>query len=174
MSKRDDDVPRRLRWAGLLAAVLVLGTGTAAAQAYWKAQVQLGGTVSAGAFSLTTTWGNDWQKWTPAFPGEPRSSALLTVKESGAAGSTLRWRLSARPSFSAEFAPYVRTTVFVGRCDGPTTIPSGAYYSPPGGFAPGDTVTLCLQIMLTADAPTDLQGRPLVPALELTAEQVVS
>lgn len=177
MSKRDDGVPRRLRWASLLAAGLVLGTGTAAAQAYWKAQTTLSGAVTAGAFGLTTAWGTDWQKWTPPLPGRSADTATLTVTETGASGTTLRWRLTPMVTLTgvtAQEAAHVTTQVFVGNCGSATTIAPGTSYAPPGGFSPGQSVALCLRVTLATSAPTALRNRELLPKVDVTADQVVS
>ncbi|MGN7968019.1 hypothetical protein [Microbacterium sp. 22296] len=175
MSKRDDGVSRRLRWAGLLAAVLILGTGTAAAHGFWRNQSPLtAGPVASGSLDLSTQWGSDWSRWTPLFPGRSADTAMLRVRETAATGTTLRWRLSATPAVSAAFAPFVTMQVFVGACGSATTIPAGGSYAPPGGLLPGQSVDLCLRVTLNANAPTALQGAPLTPSLAVTADQVMS
>ncbi|BFM23317.1 hypothetical protein [Microbacterium sp. che218] len=168
MSKRDEGVTRRLRWAGLLAAVLVLGTGTAAAQAYWQAQKPLSGTVASGAFAISAVWQGAWSSALPLFPGETRDSPVLTVTETGAAGTTLRWRLA--PTVTASSS--LTTQLYVGGCGSSTIIAAGASYAPPGGFAPGQSVDLCLRVTLKADAPSNIQGTALTPSISVKAVQV--
>ena len=132
MSKRDNGVPRRLRWAGVLAAVLVLGTGTAAAQAFWSARVDLrAGPVASGSLAVSTQWVGDWSKWTPLFPGASSETATLRVTETGAGGTTLRWRATPVVALSPELAPYVSTQVFVGSCGSATIIAAGAPITTP-------------------------------------------
>lgn len=175
MSKRDDGVPRRLRRAAVLAAVLVLGTGTAAAHAAWSSRAALGaGPVASGSFTLSTQWGTDWSKWTPLYPGGSADTAQLQVIETGAAGTTLRWRLTATPRIAVDLAPHVTTQVFVGACGSGIPLPAGGVYAPAGGLAPGTSVSLCLRVTLNASAPSDRQGLPLDPSLSITADQVTS
>lgn len=174
MSKRDEGVPRRLRWAGALAAVLVLGTGTAAAHAYWQSRVPLtAGPVASGSLDVSTQWGTDWSKWGALYPGRSSDTAALRVTETGA-GTTLRWRVSATPGVSSAFAPHVSTQVFVGACGSGTLIPAGGSYAPAGGFTAGQSVDLCLRVTLNPSAPSALQGQPMVPTLTVTADQVIS
>lgn len=177
MLHRDDSTMRRLRWGAVLAAVLVLGTGTAAAQALWQRSVALNaGTTTTGSLALATEWGSDWSAWKPLFPGGTSDSAILKVTETAASGTTLRWRVTPNVSLglSAEEAAYVTTQVFVGSCGSSTPIATGASYAPAGGFLPGTSVDLCLRVTLAANAPAALQNRALTPTLGVAAVQAVS
>ncbi|WP_295831451.1 hypothetical protein [uncultured Microbacterium sp.] len=169
MSKRDDGVTRRLRWTSLLAAVLVFGTGTAAAQAFWRAEKPLSGTVSSGSFTLSTQWVGDWNTWASIFPGETRVTPILRVTETGAAGTTLRWRIT--PIVTA--SPNLTTQLFVGSCDSGIAIASGTPYAPSGGYAAGQSVDLCLRATLKTGTDTKLQGTSLTPSITVTGEQVL-
>lgn len=175
MSKRDNGVPRRLRWAGVLAAVLVLGTGTAAAQAFWSARVDLrAGPVASGSLAVSTQWVGDWSKWTPLFPGASSDTATLRVTETGAGGTTLRWRVTPVVALSPELAPYVSTQVFVGSCGSATIIAAGSSWAPASGLTPGQSVDLCVRLTLSPSAPNVAQGKDLLPSISVTADQVVS
>ncbi|PTT16938.1 hypothetical protein DBR36_11920 [Microbacterium sp. HMWF026] len=177
MLHRDDSTMRRLKWGAMLAAVLVLGTGTAAAQALWERSVALNaGTTTTGSLALTTQWTGEWTAWKPLFPGGTSDTAILRVTETAASGTTLRWRVTPAVSLglTAEEAASVTTQVFVGNCGGSTTIAKGASYAPAGGFLPGESVDLCLRVTLAANASKELQNRPLTPTLSVAADQVVS
>ncbi|MFF7683285.1 hypothetical protein ACFZA2_11045 [Microbacterium sp. NPDC007973] len=170
MSTRDASPRGRLRAAAVLAAALVLGTGTAAAQASWRAQASLtAGPVASGSFDLATQWVGNWSTWTPLYPDRSSDTPLLRVTETGAGGTTLRWRLT--PTVTAP--AYVTTRVYLGSCGSATVIASGTSYAPAGGFSPGQSVDLCVRATLAADAPASLQGTALTPTVVVTADQVV-
>lgn len=174
MSKRDNGVSRRLRWGAGVAAVLVLGTGTAAAHAVWESRVALPAeTVSSGSLALSAEWGDDWSAWSDLQPGTFVDTAPLVVKEEGA-GTTLRWRLKADVVVDSRFRDYVSAQVFVGACGGANVVPSGGSYAPPGGYPSGQTVSLCVRLVLRTDAPSNLQGKPVLPEVIVEAEQVMS
>ncbi|MBM3716669.1 MAG: hypothetical protein FJW64_13225 [Actinobacteria bacterium] len=165
-------VGRRLRWAAPLAAVLVLATGTAAAQGLWERRVDVAvAPVTAGSLAITTAWVGTPPTWPPIFPGETRDTGLLRVSGTGA-GTTLRWKVSATVTFGDGFAGHVTTQLYRGACGG-TALPS-AGYAPAGGYGPTDTVDLCLRMTLAPAAPSDLQGRSLVPTIHVVADQVTS
>ncbi len=177
MLHRDDSTIRRLKWGGVLAAVLVLWTGTAAAHALWQRSVALNaGATATGAFALATQWTGDWAAWKPLFPGGVSDTATLRITETAASGTTLRWRITPTVSLglNAEESAYVTTQVFVGSCGSATTIARGASYAPSGGFLPGASVDLCLRVTLAANAPSGLHRRALTPSLIVAADQVVS
>lgn len=175
MSKRDDDVPRRLRWAAVLAAALVLGTGAAAAHASWSSTAALtAGPLASGSLDVSTQWGTDWSGWVPLYPGRSADSALLQVTETRAAGTTLRWRLTATPRVPADLSPYVTAQVFVGACGSGILLPANGVYAPAGGLDPGATVTLCLRVTLSTNTPNERQGTAIDPLLVITADQVTS
>lgn len=174
MSKRDEGVSRRLRGGTLLAAVLVLVGGTAAAHASWQSRTPLtAGVVASGSLDLTTQWVGTGTAWNPPYPGGFSDTPLLRVTETGG-GTTLRWRVSATTTTSAALSPYVSIQVFVGTCGSSTVIPAGGSYSPAGGIPAGTFVDLCLRVTLRADAPTTLQNQPVISTLSVTATQVVS
>ena len=171
MSKRDNGVSRRLRWGAGVAAVLVLGTGTAAAHAVWQSRVALPAeTVSSGSLALSAEWVGSWDEWKPLFPGQSSDTATLHVTETGQ-GTTLRWRVAAEPEVAAGLAEWVKTEVFVGACGRGQLIPAGGSYAPPGGYASGASVDLCLRVMLLPGAP-DEQSVPIEPRLKVRAQQV--
>lgn len=151
----------------MLAAFLVLATGGAAAQAYWSAQTPLSGSLTAGSFSLETRWRSDWAQIPPLFPGDQFESPILRVTETGASGTTLRWRLTPVVTIS----PNLTSVVFVGSCGSDITIAPGGSYAPSGGLRPGDTVDLCVRITVNENA-TDVQGSSLTPAIKIVADQV--
>ncbi|MFJ4039007.1 hypothetical protein ACIPVB_13120 [Microbacterium sp. NPDC090007] len=176
MPKRDNGVSRRLRGASVLAAVLVLGTGTAAAHAYWQRSETLGpGSVDSGDLNVTAAWLGSPPAPAPLYPGQFRDVTLL-VTETGASGTTLRWRLTPTVTLpiSATEATFVQTSVHVQTCGTGPVIPPGSSYAPSGGFLPGDAITLCVRFTLRADAPSDLDDVDLDPSILLAAEQVLS
>jgi len=175
MSERDNGVSRRLRWAAATAAVLVLGTGTAAAQAVWQSSSALPpATVSSGSLALSTEWIGSWAAWTPLYPGRASDTAILRVTETAAAGTTLTWRLRVVAAMTGTGADAVKTDVFVGACGGTTPLPAHGVYAPSGGLLPGQSVDLCVRATLATDAPSVLQGTPLTPSVTVIAEQATS
>jgi len=173
MLPREETSARRLRWAAFAAAVLVFGTGTAAAHAAWQDRRALAsGTTSTGSLSVSSTWTGSWSAWQPLFPGTHSDTATLRVTATGA-GDTLRWKVGATPSVSAALAPYVSTQVYVGACGSGTPLPSSGY-APAGGYALGQSVDLCLRVTLSPSAPTTAQGATLAPQIAVSADQVTS
>ncbi len=174
MRTRADVVSRRLRWVVAATVVLVL-SGSTAAQAFWQSRTALtAGPITAGSFDLSTQWVGEWTAWAPLYPGRASDTATLRVTETGASGTTLRWRLTASPVVSTEVAPYVTTQVYVGACGSGTPITATTGYAPGGGLVPGQSVDLCLRVVLSTDAPATLQGKAVVPSITVTADQVVS
>ncbi|GEB46502.1 hypothetical protein MTE01_24470 [Microbacterium testaceum] len=173
MHRRDDRVPRRVRWTAVLVAALVLGPGTLAAHAVWSDRHPVTtGVTSTGSLGATASWAGSWSAWQPLVPGRSSDTAALRVSATGS-GDTLRWRVNATASVSTSLAPYVSTQVFVGACGTGTPLPAGGF-APAGGYALGASVDLCLRVTLDASAPSTTQATALTPQITVTVDQATS
>lgn len=173
MSKRDGSAGRRMQWAAGTAAVLALGTGTAAAHAVWESTAALPPQgVSSGSLALSTQWVGGDTELPPLYPKQSSDTATLRVTETAASGTTLRWRLRVEVSVTGAGSEYVRTEVFVGACGGPAPLAAGSAYEPADGLLPGQSVDLCVRTTLSAEAPSAQQGTSLTPSVSVVAEQV--
>lgn len=175
MRTRAAAVSRRLQWAAALTVAVLVVSGASTAHALWQSRTALAaGTLTAGSLDLSTEWVGAWTSWNPLYPGRASDTATLRVTETAAGGTTLRWRLTASPVVSADLAPYVTTQVYVGACGTGTPISTATGYAPAGGLSPGQSVDLCLRVTLATNAPPNVQGKAVAPAITVTADQVMS
>jgi hypothetical protein len=166
----------RLVRAGLVLGVaLVLGAGATAAHAYWKAQSALtAGTVVTGDMNVAAAWSPSAPAWAAIYPGESRT-ANLVVSESGSTGTTLQWTLQVSGAVAAASSAYGSVQIWVGACGTGTLVysPGGGSVTYPasGSLLPTDTVTLCVQVSMAANAPAAAQNAALAPTITVTANQ---
>lgn len=154
---------------GVAAGVLIALAATSGVSAYWQAQQTIDtATVSSGDLSISADWVGGTPAWSALYPGQSTPDTIVRVT-AAAAGDTLVWRLKVAGTTASDFTAYTTFQAWIGACDGPTPIPpEGA-----GSFtAETTTVDVCVRYTLNAGAPGTLQGQPLSPQLDITAEQV--
>lgn len=156
--------------AALLTVALIVGvTGTA--WAVWsKVQPLSAPTISTGDITIDSSWQGGSPQWDPLFPGESARATLLV--ETGSDGTTVGTKLLAEVDVLPGAAAHTATSLTLGDCSqtGRPPFPTAGY--PESGYLTGtETLAICVEVTLLANAPTSLQGVDLDPTVTVTAVQ---
>ncbi|MGO1562919.1 MAG: hypothetical protein ACTHW7_13960 [Actinomycetaceae bacterium] len=153
---------RRSALAVAVTVILLIGGG-ALAHALWSAREPMPDVrITAGDFDATATW-VDEPALVGLFPGDTVDGAAQVRLDSSAS-----WEFSVELAAGGPLGPYLELA-WQPACAGPFLAPGARSGTP----LPGDsTADLCLELSLSEDTPSQLQGQAGEVEVVVTVEQV--